>query len=806
MANNSHISPLGPERFQVSKKVLWIDRFMNSFIKVGGFGVIAAIFCIFLFILWQIIPLFQGAKSSLAGTVDFAQNDLNIFGIDEWGELPFVAGTDGVFHFADLERESTVENKQATRQYNVESGKIVLGDRGIFRKEIFSGESYQSLKFDPRPGLAIYSNTNGQIRLAKVKFAPVFDDEGDRKIDVQIESESPFQMGQIGQEILSVDVLETADKRIIATVQKTDKSLNEINLLFFKAAGGLFDDGGLSPQGYVYLRDDKIGNPVQILINGAGDSVIVVDDEDRLHYLRLESDETVKNESSASGLLTGLGDDLEGEEALGKAPYKFTHMQTFSPLSKEIGSRIISLQWLFGRGSLMLAGSNGEQHILSSYSKAGGGLEYDRINEFPPLTGSVDLYDYSRRNRAFLVTHGTEVILQFATTGTTRWQTDLGYKPALAAFGPKYDLMMFANNQGVLEIRHLQDPHPEAGWKAFFGKIWYEGQPEPKYTWQSTGGESSFEPKLSMVPLITGSLKGTLYALIFAVPISIFAALYSSQFLSRRLSKIIKPTMEIMASLPSVVLGFLAALWLAPILETRVPSIILIITLVPVTSLFFGYFWSRLPKNIRAVLPEGSEFWVLIPVMAIATWLGWIAGPVMEQVFFGGDFRQWWPRITGTPFEQRNSLVVGFMMGFAVIPIIFTIAEDAMSNVPIYLRSASLALGASRWQTAWRIVLPTAAAGIFAAVMIGFGRAVGETMIVVMATGNTPIMEWNIFSGMRTLAANIAVELPEAPQHSTLYRALFLGAMLLFLLTFTVNTVAEVIRQHLRNKFKAVSD
>ncbi len=145
-------------------------------------------------------------------------------------------------------------------------------------------------------------------------------------------------------------------------------------------------------------------------------------------------------------------------------------------------------------------------------------------------------------------------------------------------------------------------------------------------------------------------------------------------------------------------------------------------------------------------------------------------------------------------------------MGFAVIPIIFTIAEDAMSNVPIYLRSAALALGASRWQTAWRVVLPTAAAGIFAAVMIGFGRAVGETMIVVMATGNTPIMEWNIFSGMRTLAANIAVELPEAPQHSTLYRALFLGAMLLFILTFTINTVAEVIRQHLRNKFKAVSD
>jgi phosphate transport system permease protein len=143
-------------------------------------------------------------------------------------------------------------------------------------------------------------------------------------------------------------------------------------------------------------------------------------------------------------------------------------------------------------------------------------------------------------------------------------------------------------------------------------------------------------------------------------------------------------------------------------------------------------------------------------------------------------------------------------MGFAVIPIIFTIAEDALSNVPQSLTSASLALGASRWQTALWVILPTASAGIFSAVMIGLGRAVGETMIVVMATGNTPIMDLNIFSGMRTLSANIAVELPEASHHGTLYRTLFLGAMILFVITFVVNTIAEVLRQHLREKFKTV--
>jgi phosphate transport system permease protein len=168
------------------------------------------------------------------------------------------------------------------------------------------------------------------------------------------------------------------------------------------------------------------------------------------------------------------------------------------------------------------------------------------------------------------------------------------------------------------------------------------------------------------------------------------------------------------------------------------------------------------------------------------------------------DFRLWWPQVTGLSFEQRNSLVVGFMMGFAVIPIVFTISEDALSSVPPALRSGSLALGASRWQTAIRIILPTASAGIFSAIMIGLGRAVGETMIVLMATGNTPIMDFNIFSGMRTLSANIAVELPEAPQFGTLYRTLFLGAMVLFLMTFVVNTVAEIVRQRLRERFKTV--
>jgi phosphate transport system permease protein len=188
--------------------------------------------------------------------------------------------------------------------------------------------------------------------------------------------------------------------------------------------------------------------------------------------------------------------------------------------------------------------------------------------------------------------------------------------------------------------------------------------------------------------------------------------------------------------------------------------------------------------------------------VGIGVWIALALGGLVEAQLLGGNYRGWLLSALGLTYDQRNSLVVGIAMGFTVIPIIFTIAEDSLANVPQHLRAGSLALGATRWQTALRIVLPTASPGIFSAIMIGFGRAVGETMIVLMATGNTPVMDWSIFNGFRALSANIAVELPEAPEGGTLFRVLFLAAFLLFCLTFLVNTVAEVVRLKLRRKYR----
>jgi len=211
-------------------------------------------------------------------------------------------------------------------------------------------------------------------------------------------------------------------------------------------------------------------------------------------------------------------------------------------------------------------------------------------------------------------------------------------------------------------------------------------------------------------------------------------------------------------------------------------------------SRFYGRAFALVMKRIsqfRAALLEmgrwvGSALLALLCSLAIAKILA----------LLGLDVR-------GTfvdTYVQRNTLIVGFAMGFAVIPIIYTIAEDALNAVPEHLRAASLGCGATPWQTAIYVVLPTAVSGVFSAIMIGMGRAVGETMIVVMATGNTPIIDMNIFNGLRALSATIAVELPEAVKGGTLYRILFLSGLVLFAMTFVINTVAEIIRLRFRKR------
>jgi phosphate transport system permease protein len=494
-------------------------------------------------------------------------------------------------------------------------------------------------------------------------------------------------------------------------------------------------------------------------------------------------------------------------------------LQSFVPFKDAADPSVASAGLIFGNVSVVFVDKAGAQQVWSMYPQLqpdGKSLRrWGKIHDGERLAGAGQGIYAAESNKCYLAVAGGRLQLTNMTTGTLRWE---GEAPAAAirqvAFAGNYDRFTALSADGKLHRWNVVDHHPESSWKAFFGKIWYEGATGPAYSWQSSAGSDEFEPKYSLVPLFYGTVKGTFYALLFALPIALTAAVYVSQFLRPEYRQVVKPVMEVMASLPSVVLGFLAGLWLAPLVDPRLISLFCAIGILAPAALFAGFLWSVLPQPVRRQVRPGMEFLWLLPFLALCAWAAWQAGPAIESLCFTvkdsatglpiADFREWWRQTTGETYDSRNSLVVGFVMGFAVIPIVFTIAEDALSNVPNSLVSGSLALGASRWQTVWSVVVPTAISGIVSGVMIGFGRAIGETMIVVMATGNTAVMDTNPFSGMRTLSANIAVELPEAAAGHTHYRALFLGACCLFLLTFVINTLAEILRQRLRERYKVV--
>lgn len=239
------------------------------------------------------------------------------------------------------------------------------------------------------------------------------------------------------------------------------------------------------------------------------------------------------------------------------------------------------------------------------------------------------------------------------------------------------------------------------------------------YVWQPV----SEVPKFSLMPLLLGTLKVTLVAMLLATPLGILAAIFSTEFAPNWLRESLKPVIELLAGIPSVVLGFFA-------------------------------------------------------LIVLATWV---------QDFLGLDFR-------------LNVINAGIALGLAVVPIIFTISEDALTAVPRSYRNASAALGASRWQTAWRVVLPAALPGVFAGIVLGFGRAVGETMIVLMASGNAAITSWNFTESVRTLSASVAAELAEVVFGDTHYHVLFFIGTLLFVITFVLNWLGDLVVGRMRRR------
>jgi phosphate transport system permease protein len=849
------------------------DRIARVLITLGGIGTIVAVLLVGAFLLTVALPLFRGPAIDAGSTAPWADDSEPpaALGMDESGAVAWLAV-----------RQAGVEG------LSIQVISVADGTRLLERPAAAAGlASATAVRFLPG-GLAAAGFADGSIRVGTVGL------------------ESSF--------------LSAADLPAAAKGLRPGQAARDGDAVIVRSLGGQY--------ARVVLRTE-LGEPtrgldaaiidIDVTRLGGGPLVAALDERGRI---RVETVTTRRNLLTDALVTKATGATIEPEPGfaprflrvseLGDQLFLFAEdgagrrivvRDVESPQRMEsfavdvAGRRITVVERLFGGASFAVATADGGVRILctsrAADAKASDGLAVVTTKRFDADApeAAVTSIAGSPRSRLFAVADelGGVRLLQATTAeavaeirsvagGQASAPGTLPATRARVCLSPRENRLL-AVGGGRLAEWQLDVGFPDVSLRTLFQPVWYENYPGHVHAWETTGHEA-FEAKYGLVPLIFGTIKATLYSMLFATPIAILAAIYASQFMHPVWKARIKPTIEMMASLPSVVLGFMAGIVFAPLIERAVMPLVAGILVVPLTLLAAAHVWQLLPSGTRARLAAFRLPLVGLVALPLGLILSRMAGPLLERLLFDGDFRGWldgrggsgfggwvvalaplsavaaatavgrgvnpWLRrvsggwspwqaavasfgtfLLGVAFAaaiaaagamfcdalrwdtrgglfgtyvQRNALVVAFGMSFAIIPLVFTIADDALSSVPDHLRSASLGAGATPWQTAVRVIVPAAASGLFSAVMIGLGRAVGETMIVLMAAGNTPLIGWNVFNGFQTLSAAIATELPEAARGGTHYRVLFLAALVLFAMTFVVNTAAEIVRQRFRRR------
>jgi phosphate transport system permease protein len=847
------------------KSVIWGEKVAKWVITVGGLLVIVAVLAIMVFLFRVVMPLIGGGEKlgHVSYTLQTGQRTAWLFA-DEFQTVGIRLGDRGEildFHIPSgtvLERSGLdFEGRQLTASAGtLERDKVLLG-------------------FD-----------DGSVLFLRVR------------VDTSVTASANFPAGAARLDGRDFAVGNTVYTRVLSGDYRTLRS---------RVEAGAFEKIAEVP---IVALDYRVGGTVErpsIAFATVDANATVRVSRSIVQRNMMTGQETVRTATSelpsmglsadvkvSSILLSGTADRAIVGTSDGMV-YRYDLRDPSQPLLAEAkrilpqGESITAMTFLGGEQTLVVGGSSGSVVVLFRLQVPGAqtadGFQLVQSRSHPEAAAGavVDLSE-AQRDKSFVavddrgnvrVIHSTSEQLLFSFTRTG----DPG-APATALIFPRGDGVLLVGDNGLVDGWQYREPHPEVTPRVLFGKLWYEGYDRPEWIWQSTAGTDLAEPKFSLVPLIFGTIKAAFYAMLFGAPIALLAAIYTSEFIHRSVRATVKPMMETMESLPTVVLGFVAALVLAPLVEEWIGAVLLGFIAVPLGLMLGAFLWQMLPQQTVLRFDGMPKFLLMAGSIVTAVYVAILLGPLFEAALFFGDFKGWTAGKvgTGTPFmflillplsyiavsvlfsrfaghhfralvadrersiagrldmlrwlgllvaavalsfsvasvltlagydprggfidtyQQRNALVVGFVMAFAVIPNIYTLAEDALNSVPGHLRAGSLACGATPWQTAMWIIVPTAASGIFSAVMMGLGRAVGETMIVVMAAGNTPIMEWNIFSGLRTLSANIAIELPEAVKDGTNYRVLFLAALTLFIMTFFLNTIAELIRQRFRKR------
>lgn len=865
-------------RKQTPWRVKFGDALVSRLITIGGIGTIGAVLLVVLVLLATAWPLLRSPSASSwrtvkltidATTADAFKQPVLATGSDEFGKLIWQAAHDGSLRLLSAYDGQTVatfptpasNGREVTcHAISIDRSRLTLG---------FSDGTYQTTQLVFKSSLLVKGQLPEGVSPTDERPIVIHD-------QTLIELFGDEAMRQLTLETITwTEPVKVADAKLVAIDYLAGDAANQFTQSATSTLAAMTDKDLVIAT--IEARENMMSGAVTQSVTTKTCSAEKRSDRPPLGLM-------LANRASHVIVTwdTGTLDRYAIEAGIPQA------MESVSGLPG--GGRFTTASPVIARQTLLLGDAAGVLHGWNIVQTADSGAASDGYRL--TATHEIKLTDHpiasinsSGASHLAMVTSGNGTISLVMTTtdsllrsftGSQMQAGDIDFHDAFLT--PKNDGLIAVGKEALLTAR-LDVAHPEATLRGLFAKVWYEGHAEPKYIWQSSAGTEQSEPKFSLIPLIFGTLKATLYAMIFSVPLALMSAIYTSEFLSPQLRSRIKPVIELMASLPSVILGFIAALVLAPLLQQNLCAVLLALFIVPTTFIYAAHLWNLLPLEFL-VRGQTWRLWLLILCLPISLYLSWVLAPLIEKWLFAGDIVQWMSGSIGSPvggwmllsvpvvatlavylmlgpladrnrqtaisktprafavrgvvqllimtaavagvalmisyalsiggldlrasllssYQERNSLLVGAVLGFCIIPLIYTLADDALQSVPQQLRSASLGCGATPWQTTVRVVVPSAMSGMFSAVMIGFGRAVGETMVVLMAAGNTPIMEWNPFNGFRTLSATLATELPEAAKGSTHFRTLFLAALLLFGLTLVANTVAEYVRIRFRRR------
>ncbi|MDP2574725.1 ABC transporter permease subunit [Vibrio penaeicida] len=723
------------------RKRLIKDRFMRYVVKAGGISVLVALLLIFFYLLLMVLPVFSSANIERVSSVPAQFSNTTT----SHSNKPIAAGVDDYGQLG---------------YFLMESGDLAfidLTDGRIMQSQSISTNALSYSGMPASLGWHAFVSGNEGISAVKPSFSVQFNEQG-RVITPRVDTTNY----EIPEDIVNQSQVVSHFTFAIGDENATFAILNESNQLF-----SWRENEGESSQSTSF---GTVENIIDIKMTPDGQQLFILTPQEMMIMAWIQ------------------GQGFSVREVV--------------DLTQGGDKRALSMSLLAGAQSVLIQYTDNTVaqwfDVLKERIRT---LTFIRDFE---LSGTAELLLPEFYRKGFYIFDNKGRIESFYTTSEEKTFSAplLQEDVQIAAVSSNEDSLLVVSHSRI-DVYSVDNEYPEISLSALWQSVWYEGYPEPQYVWQSTSGSDDFEAKFSLVPIAFGTLKAAFFAMIFAVPIAVLGAVYTAYFMSTPMRKVVKPAIEIMEALPTVIIGFLAGLWLAPVVETHLPSTLALVILLPLSTIIIGWLWHLLPSKWLSEVPNGLHGLILVPTLLLVTFGIISFSHEVELFLFGGDVRVYLADI-GIDYDQRNALVVGLAMGFAVIPTIFTISEDAIFSVPKHLSDGSLALGATKWQTLIYVVLLTASPGIFSAVMMGLGRAVGETMIVLMATGNTPIMDWNIFEGMRSLSATIAIEMPESDVGSSHYRLLFLAALILFVFTFFVNSVAEWVRQRLRDKYRAL--